>query len=586
MSVSHLSNGPVGLSLSKSAVSSPRSRAEICVNTYALVSWDTPGRILQMLNRLGNKFISYLIYGLLFGIFIVMPECSSTGNAAELRITYPTANARVRGPITFTVDALGVKGIASVSYLLNGKTLYNNGEPAMPVDSAPYSYTWHTANVWDSFDTIQAVAEDASGNIIQKSAAVPFQIANNGTTLRLLSPDTAQTLKGIVSWSLETDHGLKSGRGHRKTYIWETFIDGKQSEVTFSSNPQPSFTVDTTKLRNGTHELFCALLIETGEDDFPYVGMSQVMINVDNGRAPMELRSNYKDLYLTPSASVPLSPKLIYTNGDQVTVEGVYKTSNPSVASVDDNGIVTGINPGLTTVIINSGGFATNVNVTVNRSKEFPHFSRDGQILTAYDPNHSIFLRTPFWLDDSQLASTPQLVSAVQQAGINALTTGMYYNPADSGIKDFSQWKDSVDELLNRISKVAAQYNLSIFLIGDDIARTPQELFNSVKDPGSAKKIQYVFNWAKNNGRVIGVDMVDEVDILWGSTPMPTDGRWLSVRPPLPNGAFTTLLNIINGVPGRPKISWPVAGGADILAVKNWLGNPNFSEFSTVYWQP
>jgi hypothetical protein len=80
--------------------------------------------------------------------------------------------------------------------------------------------------------------------------------------------------------------------------------------------------------------------------------------------------------------------------------------------------------------------------------------------------------------------------------------------------------------------------------------------------------------------------MVDEVNFMWGDNPTPTDGRWLSYTPhSIPDNAFTTLMNIINGVSGRSMIGWPAAGGASTVAVQNWQGNPAFSDFDTMYWQ-
>src|SRR5439155_20177124 len=106
------------------------------------------------------------------------------------------------------------------------------------------------------------------------------------------------------------------------------------------------------------------------------------------------------------------------------------------------------------------------------------------------------------------------------------------------------------------------------------IARSDSELNNSVGDANSTQKIQYVFNWAKNTSRTFGVDMVDEVNFMWGDNPTPTDGRWLSYTPySIPDNAFTTLMNIINGVSGRSMIGWPAAGGASTVAVQNWQGN-------------
>ena len=53
---------------------------------------------------------------------------------------------------------------------------------------------------------------------------------------------------------------------------------------------------------------------------------------------------------------------------------------------------------------------------------DYPHFARDGSLLTAYDPKRSIFVRTLFQLNFDDLAAEPDLAEELKAAGIN--TTG------------------------------------------------------------------------------------------------------------------------------------------------------------------
>jgi hypothetical protein len=69
---------------------------------------------------------------------------------------------------------------------------------------------------------------------------------------------------------------------------------------------------------------------------------------------------------------------------------------------------------------------------------------------------------------------------------------------------------------------------------------------------------------------------------MWGDTPRPTDGRWQS--PGVPDSAFVTLMGILNGVPGRPMITWPVISGSDSKSVANWMGDPACSDYTSDNW--
>jgi hypothetical protein len=124
-----------------------------------------------------------------------------------------------------------------------------------------------------------------------------------------------------------------------------------------------------------------------------------------------------------------------------------------------------------------------------------------------------------------------------------------------------------------------------LFLTGDDIARTPAELHNSITDQRAPQRIQYILNWAKGTRHVVGIDMVDEIDALWGNTPLPTDNAWSTRKPyGVPNTAFTSLMQIVNGVSGRPSMSFSPTGAANKQIVRNWQGDSAFSDFATMYW--
>ncbi len=169
-------------------------------------------------------------------------------------------------------------------------------------------------------------------------------------------------------------------------------------------------------------------------------------------------------------------------------------------------------------------------------------------------------------------------------AGINTLTTGFYSNPGDNHQHDLASWKAGWNPWWQRIEQGAAAHNFSLLLTGDDIARTANEMHDSVTNPWAPDAIQYAFGKARDSKRVVCVEMVDEISFLWGGTPTPTDGRWQKQQPPLPDDAFVTLMKTINGVPGRPPISWPIGGISGPDVAHNWMGNTAFADYNSHYW--
>ena len=133
------------------------------------------------------------------------------------------------------------------------------------------------------------------------------------------------------------------------------------------------------------------------------------------------------------------------------------------------------------------------------------------------------------------------------------------------------------------------------------MARLPSEFWDTVYDDTSTPKTQWGFAWARDLGRTIGVDMVDETDLIWGYSPTPglppfaapmlsaDPGRWSVYSPPLGDDAVFRFMDKINAVTNRPKITWPVLGldyGYHTPHDANWMADPRFSDYATVYVTP
>src|SRR5207237_1416941 len=129
---------------------------------------------------------------------------SNSSNGDALQINSPQPNETVRGTVTFRVQFAGLAGVSSVEYVLDGRTLSG------PLTAAPFDYEWPSASVWDGPATVRAVARDERGAVLAQTAPIPFNVANGPGTIRLVSPDAAQTLGGTVRWEVEANYPISA----------------------------------------------------------------------------------------------------------------------------------------------------------------------------------------------------------------------------------------------------------------------------------------------------------------------------------------------------------------------------------------
>jgi len=519
---------------------------------------------------------------------VVNPQPVQPSN--NVIITSPAANTVVSGNVNLAVTITGLSGVANVKYFLNHREIYNAGDPVGLITS-PYSYSWNTNNVWDSWSQLTAQALDSSGNVLSTSAPVPIQIANGPYTLAQVSPAVGQTLTGTVTWSEVMSANAPSGT------LTSCYVDGVQA------GNNASFSYDTTQLPNGQHEFHCIIAPPQPNNGNGYqtpVAMSSNFYYVDNGKTPMQLRANYRILYLTPGQTQNLTAQLVYTNGNTAPVLPTFYVDNSSVVTVTASGTVSAVADGVANVTLVANGKTTTTQVIVNDANILPHFSKGGDLLTTYEANNSLFVRTVFggpipdYDFDPAKSGDPNMVTEVNAAGINTLTLGIYANPADQSgwnpanysnqngtFANFKLQWDATDA--QEMSYLTAN-DWSVLLIGDDIARSTNEMIDSIFDPYSAQKIQYVLNYWKNSGKALGVEMIDEADGDWGCNPFASGASyWSQWSPSFAVSPFIALQSILNGGP-RPKIAWPTIGIGSPVCLQNWQGNSNFADYTSLYW--
>ncbi len=148
-----------------------------------------------------------------------------------------------------------------------------------------------------------------------------------------------------------------------------------------------------------------------------------------------------------------------------------------------------------------------------------PHFGNDGSQLTSYVPGKSMFVRSVFF---SGVPTLSQYVSAFKAAQLNTLETGFYVPPGNS-FSSVAQWENTFNGFVSPIETAANVDGFNIILTGDDIARGSGAVYDAVSGPSTAwtpDPITYAFTWATNLGKVIGVEMVDEISFQF-SVPFP-----------------------------------------------------------------
>lgn len=499
----------------------------------------------------------------------------------SLRITSPAPGTQVGEIVTLACDTGGLADFDSIAFELDGAPLFEGAEPIPGMTTRPFSLNWRSANAPNGWHTIQALVRDHHGRVLQASDPVRFQVRNQTADLERLSPDPSQTLSGIISWRLRGAYSLQVG----ETGFAHFVIDGREIDFRFVDvNREFGIDFDTTQLPNGTHEFVCQIGTER-EWSHEIKAQARFTATIDNGRQPLELRANFSEVHLVPGESVDLLAFLVHTDGDVEPVDFSLTSSRPDVVRPESENAVAGAAPGKARLTLSAAGRTVEVRATVRQTRDFPHLSRSGRLRTDYQPGDSLFLRTMFFLGGDEFSRQRGLGAATLAAGINAIEANVYYNPVDmSGDVDWERWKWAMDHRLWANTDAARRLNLGIYLIGDDLCRFPGELHDTAFNPESAQRLRYVFDWARDTGRAIAIDMVDEVNLLWGDTPFPTDGRWSSLVPPIADDAFARFAGLLRALPWTPPRTWSVMGASSAETLANWQLSPGFAEYHGLYW--
>ncbi len=501
----------------------------------------------------------------------------------------PIANQTVSGAVTFSANG---SGVASVEFDIGSLRLGTS-------TTAPFSVSWNSGYAGDGSYEVQAIGRDASGQQVATASRL-FTINNRGNSLKVTDPDFSSPLSGTATLHL-------SGKDSQYwPAFWMVYIDGELVATTYTDNADISSnsistSFDTTRYSNGWHELYVGLHSDynpgNGLAYYSFRAGLDRLVDIENNKTLMDVAPNYLHVYMQPGASTMLSCRDLFTDGSSTPCSSpAYTAVNcggdplscstaiTSVLSVDGSGLVTaGTGEGFATIEVSDRGRSSQTYVWVRKSAGIPHFAGTGQMLTSYRPGLSLFVLAPFDTDIDQFRASPSLTQSLKNAGINTLTEGIYRNPR-SNSQDLATWKSNYDANSAADWRWAASNGFHLLLGGDDITRNPcNDAWWSMNWPSAKPAIQYAFQQAATSGVTIGVEMVDEVSAIWGTTPYPLQG-WPETCGTIPRTWFNTLRSWIATASPTLPIAWPPVGIATASTWANWDGVGSASDYGSHYW--
>ena len=241
-------------------------------------------------------------------------------------------------------------------------------------------------------------------------------------------------------------------------------------------------------------------------------------------------------------------------NADSVMNNAAYfYSTNPSVASVDGNGVVTAHAIGDATIGIAYQGFNQTTLVHVNDVNITPNFGNDGSENTSYIPGKSTFIRSVFQGPDM---TDPQVVVAAHAAQVNTFETGL----------SFAQQSN--------IASTVQNTGLNVIFTGDDFARGSDAVYATTHPTTNPSPLEVAMTYAKNIGHTIGVEMADEISFAFNAPTVPGGGQMGKTNGPM---AITCVSNICT-------VTWPgwnyVRNGANYFMITGATSN------NVLNWNP
>jgi hypothetical protein len=157
-------------------------------------------------------------------------------------ITSPRGGSLLNGTVNITVSASDNVGVVKTEAYVDGILVGSS-------TSGSATFPWDSASVVDGTHTLQARAYDVANNVgISASVTVTVKngVDSTAPVVTIISPATDSTVQGTINVAVSAtdDVGV----------VWvDCYLDGRRFAK--RSGSSATFTVDTTKLSNGTHVL-------------------------------------------------------------------------------------------------------------------------------------------------------------------------------------------------------------------------------------------------------------------------------------------------------------------------------------------
>jgi hypothetical protein len=174
-----------------------------------------------------------------------VPAIDSTAPTAA--ISAPLGSSSVSGLVAVDASAGDNVGVARVELQVNGTTVASD-------TSAPYGFSWNSANVPNGMANLVAVAYDAAGNagrsatvaVNVANAAIPAPVADTtAPVVRIVNP-VAGAVSGSVAVSVSASDNLGAAGLSQ-----QLLVDGRV--VAKGTGGTLSYTWNTRKVAIGTH---------------------------------------------------------------------------------------------------------------------------------------------------------------------------------------------------------------------------------------------------------------------------------------------------------------------------------------------
>ena len=247
--------------------------------------------------------------------------------------------------------------VTSVSVKPESATLYVGGESlalqatVLPEDADIKEVVWESGNTAvatvDANGKVSPVAEGtavitAAAKGTDKSASCTVTVTYKDVESVTVSPSTMSLYigeKGSLTATVQPEYAKD------KTVTWAS---ADESIATVSQNGQ------VTAVAIGTVEITATAGQKTGKCTVNVISRLVTSVTLDKSSLSMTLFTNEK-----------LTATVTPNNAEDGNVE--WTSSDPEVASVDENGNVSSLKPGTTVITAKAGNYSASCNVTVNK---------------------------------------------------------------------------------------------------------------------------------------------------------------------------------------------------------------------------